>query len=184
MPEIELDNPLDLEIAKRLCDALREITPANGYDIDFSGAEGTKANRVFRGRIFFGAADPIPMLSVLEAPIQPDQIPAPPASSYNTGDFELVVQGFVDDDKTNPLDPAYVARSAVRKRLALLRKEGYAMGRRSEGILGLGPAITDLKISRGVVRPPDEAVSAKAYFWLTLNFELAEDWAEPKKIYV
>ncbi|ARB05715.1 minor tail protein [Synechococcus virus S-ESS1] len=61
-----LAHPLRLEILVRMCELLRTITPGNGYVTDFSGAEGTEDNRVFRGRAIFGEGDPLPMLSVLE----------------------------------------------------------------------------------------------------------------------
>ena len=48
-------------------------------------------------------------------------------------------------------------------------------------ILGLGRQVTKLYIGPGVVRPPDE-VSAKAYFWLTITLDLAEDLEHPYEV--
>lgn len=172
-----LSNPLRLEVQKRLSEAFREITPGNGYVTDFSGAEGTTANRVFRGRAVYGDSDPIPMLSILEVPIPIELPPSPGNSTYSQGAWELMVQGFAEDDRDNPTDPAHIMLADVKKRLAIERKKRSARPT-SGGLLGLGRCVTDLSIGPGVVRPPDE-VSAKAYFWLTIQLELAEDLEDP-----
>jgi hypothetical protein len=175
-----LTNPLRLEVHKRLSAALREITPANGYVSDFSGAEGSTDNKVFRGRAVFGAKDPLPMISILEVPIPIDQRPPPGDSTYSSGGWELMIQGFAVDDRENPTDPAHVMLADVKKRLAKERKKlswGPAAGP-SAGVFGLGRSITNMKLGPGVVRPPDE-VSAKAYFWLTIELELVEDLEDP-----
>lgn len=172
-----ITNPQRLEIQKRLAALLRTITPANGYAVDFSGAEGTKNNRVFRGRAVFGSTDPVPMLSILESPIPLDQLAPPTDATMSNGGWELVVQGFVEDDKENPTDPAHVALADVRKILALEKQKASAY-EPEDMILGIGNLVTGITIGSGVVRPPDE-VSAKAYFWLLITLDLAEDLAEP-----
>lgn len=172
-----ITNPLRLEIMKRICDALREITPANGYVSDFSGAEGTSDNRVFRGRAVFGSTDPVPMLSVLETPIPLDQIPAPSDSAYSSGGWEIMVQGFIEDDKENPTDPAYVALADVKQRLATEREKVGAQFAQ-QGPFGLGNEVVGISIGTGVCRPPDE-ISAKAYFWLLIVLDIAEDMSRP-----
>lgn len=178
MPTI--DAPLRLEIAKRLSDVLREITPANGYVYDFSGAEGTEANKVFRGRAVFGDGDPIPMLSILESPIPLDQLPSPVDSGFNAGSWELMIQGFVEDDKQNPTDPAHIAMADVKKRLAVEGKKVAAM-KDQDGPFGLLRHVTKITIGTGVVRPPDE-ISAKAYFWLLIVLDIVEDITDPYRV--
>jgi len=168
-----ITSPLRLEIMKRMCETLRGITPAEGYVMDFSGAEGSEDNRVFRGRAVFGEGDPIPMLSVLESPIPLDQIPPPEGSGYSYGGWELMVQGFVDDDKQNPTDPAHVALADVKKCLALESKKVLAT-KQEDGPFGLLNQVTRVAIGTGVVRPPDE-ISAKAYFWLLIVLDIVED---------
>jgi len=175
MPAIT--NPLRLEIQKRLADVLREITPGNGYVYDFSGAEGTEDNKVFRGRAFFGDSDPVPMLSILESPIPLDQIPSPADSGYNSGSWELMIQGFMEDDHENPTDPAHVAMADVKKRLAL-ESQKVSARREEDGPFGLLDQVTRITIGTGVVRPPDE-ISAKAYFWLLIVLEIVEDVTDP-----
>lgn len=170
-----LTYPLRLEIQYRLCDALREITPANGYDNDMSGVDAN--NKVFRGRLIFGENDPVPMLSLLDVPIPVDQLPSPKDSPVSSGQWELMIQGFAVEDRVNPTDPAHLLMADVKKRLSQL-KTAANWRRPSDGILGLGRHITGLYIGSGVVRPPDE-ISAKAYFWLNMVLDLAEDLDDP-----
>jgi hypothetical protein len=175
-----LTNPLRLQIQKNLSDLLRTISPANGYVFDFSGAEDSDDNRVFRGRSIFGDGDPVPMISILESPIPLDQLPVPDGSGFGQGGWELVLQGFVDDDKNNPTDPAHVALADVRKCLAIEAKKLSLMDD-DNSFLGLPRIITGVNIGTGVVRPPDE-VSAKAYFWLLIVLELVEDITDPYEV--
>lgn len=165
-----LANPIRLEVHKRMTDALREITPANGYATDLMG-------NVFRGRIVFGSETPLPSLAILEVPIPIDQLPSPSASPSTVGPWEIMIQGWVEDDRVNPTDPAHVLMADVKRRLA---KERMRMDwdKPEDGIFGLGRNVTGMYIGAGVVRPPEE-VSAKAYFWLTITLDLVEDLENP-----
>lgn len=165
-----IDHPLRLEIQVRLAEVLKEIDGTNGYVSDLSG-------NVFRGRLYYGDESPIPMVSILEVPIPLDQIPPPETSTAQSGQWELIIQGFIDDDRENPTDPAHVLMADVKKRLAIERTKSASLTPES-GILGLGNAVINLHIGAGVVRPPDD-VSSKAYFWLTITLDLCEDMGEP-----
>lgn len=169
-----LDNPLRLEIHKRLTAALSEITISNGYKVDIG-------SNVFRGRLIYGAESPLPMLSILEVPIPLEQLPPPGDSALSKGQWELMVQGWVKDDKVNPTDPAHVLMADVKQRLAVEMRKANYRGDDSLGIFGLGRLVTKLYIGPGVVRPPDD-VSAKAYFWLTIALDLAEDLEHPYEV--
>lgn len=177
---ITVTDPVRLHLIKTMCEGFRTITPGNGYHFDFSGAEGTDANRVFRGRAVFGAKDPIPAISVLESPIPLDLLPSPKDAPESAGPWELVIQGFFADDKDNPCDEAYIGLADVKKYLALEKKKANAH-RAEDMIFGLGRVVTGMSIGQGVVRPPDE-ISAKAYFWLTLALDIAEDLEEPYEV--
>lgn len=166
-----LENVLRKELKMRLTAALKEISVANGYITDVQ-------NNVFRGRAIYGDGDPLPMISILETPIPIDLREAPQGSTYSTGTWELMIQGFVVDDRENPTDPADDMLADVKKRLAIERKKGAGRRRPGDGIFGLGNHVTNLQIGPGVVRPPDE-LSAKAYFWLTIQLELAENLETP-----
>lgn len=170
-----LDNPIRLEVLKRMSDLLAtEINGTNGYVSDIGG-------RVYRGRGFFGDETPLPALSILEAPLPLDQVPTARDNTAQAGPWELVVQGWVKDDRENPTDPAHVLLADVKRCLALERKKTVNWSRPEDGIFGLGREVTSLYIGPGVVRPPEE-ISAKAYFWLTITLDIAEDMEEPYEI--
>jgi len=149
-----------LEVMKALTTLLQGITPANGFDFDLSSS-------VFRGRMTFGEDDPLPMVSLLEAPN-----PKPGISSEGNRQFlnpwEIIIQGFMQDDFNNPTDSAYVLMEEVKTKLRETKadQDGY-------NILGLPKVVTKMNIGSGVVRPPDEA-SNKAYFWLVLTLEILD----------
>ena len=158
--------PLRLRILKAMQAALEEITPANGYASDLTGA-------VFRGRNVFGDTDPIPLVSILEAPDPINPLASPKDSGDQKGNWAMLIQGFVEDDPFNPTDPAHVLMADVKKRLVQERVRD-----RQRNILGMGGSLTDLKISPGVVRPADD-ISAKAYFWLRVTLTMVENLQDP-----
>lgn len=167
----DLDRPLRLRILDALTASLKQITTANGYQHDLSSA-------VFRGRIAYGEDDPLPMVSILEPPVPPDKLPDPEDGTSQDTELELLIQGFVKDDKENPTDPAYILMADVKRRLAY---EKQRPGQQGDGTFGrtLGfDEIGVLRIGSGTVRPADE-VSAKAYFWLNITIQFAEDLDEP-----
>jgi hypothetical protein len=162
-----------------ITDALKEITPANGYINDLSDkTTGHLTDAcVFRGRDLFGDNDPVPMLSILESPTPPEGLAAPMGAVVGQYSLDLLVQGFAQDDKQNPTDPAHVLMADVKQRLGkeLSRKRGNQHDPFGMGVsTGTANIITSLKIGPGLVRPPD-SLSAKAYFWLTLSVGLAEN---------
>lgn len=165
-----IPNPLRLEIQKRLTGLLESINPTAGFQHDMSG-------KVFRGRLIFGAETPIPALAILEVPIPLDMLPSPSTSPSARGPWELMIQGWVKDDRENPTDPAHVLMADVKKCLAQERRK-MDWDEPEQGILGLGRSVTGMYIGSGVVRPPEE-ISAKAYFWLTVTLDLAENLEEP-----
>lgn len=167
-----MPDPLRLRVLKKLGAELEKITKANGYTVDLNG-------KVFRGRDVFDRHDPVPMVSILESILEKDQLQAPPAGPSKAGPWELLLQGWADDDKDNPTDPAYYLLAEVQKRLVEITRMPYLdPNRRGCDILQMGGIITALKFSRGVVRPADE-VSSKAYFWLKVELDLVENLLDP-----
>ncbi len=162
--------PVRLRILKAMTECLKEISVANGYATDLNG-------QVFRGRVIFGDNDPLPMACILEVPIPLDQTPPPRDSEFSSGGWELMIQGFCQDDPENPTDPAHYFMADVKKRLVKEKRKALAM-EKEEGIFGYGNFVTDMRIGSGVVRPPDE-ISATAYFWLTLTLDMVEDLSDP-----
>lgn len=167
--------PFRLAVLKELTDVLKTITPDNGYTNDMSAA-------VFRGRSTYGEYDPLPMLSILEDPRNIEQDAAPNGSPSTRGSWSLLVQGFVnDDDEGNPTDQAYWLLAEAKKALLAARTAGAPSVSSNQNYLGFGsksPCVMDIRVGAGVVRPADE-FSAKAYFWLPVTLDLAEDHSQP-----
>lgn len=166
------EHPLRLRVLKRLTEELTKITPENGYTFDLT-------DRVHRGRDTFGQSDDVPMLSILESILEKDQVQALPGGTHKAGPWELLIQGWADNDLENPTDPAYHLLAQVQKRLVEVSRMSYLNpNRRGYDILQMGGTITDLRYSRGVVRPADD-VSAQAYFWLKVELDLVENLLDP-----
>jgi len=161
-----MPDPFRLRVLKAMTAALEEITPANGYEFDLS-------EKVFRGRGTFGDSDPLPAISILEPIEEAPQQSSPQASGQSSGPWELLVQGFVEDEFEHPTDPAHRLLAEVKMRLVQER-----MRERQYSIFGMQGAVTGLRFSHGVVRPPDE-ISGKAYFWLRVTLEVVENLADP-----
>jgi len=150
-----------LDTIKAIQATLETITPTNGYLHDLSG-------RVFRGRMYFGQTDPLPMVSILEAPVPPEQAYGLFDNQGNAGTWELLVQGWVVDDKDHPTDPAYLLAEDVRRCLReAARKDG------GMDPFGRGNHVRTVRVGPPIVRPPDE-MSNKAYFWMHLYLEVVE----------
>lgn len=170
--------PIRLAVQIGLAECLETITHENDYRHDLTGA-------VYRGRAFFGEEAPLPMVSILEAPIPPDQDSNPVGATTGHGPIEYVIQGFVQDqDKKNPTDAAHYLMAEVKQALAVeVAKINPARGRGvalEPNPFGLGGDIIEsVDVGPGVVRPADDSVSSVAYFWLTLRIKVIEDWYNP-----
>ena len=163
-----MQDPFRLRVLKALTAALEQITVANGYQFDLTG-------KVFRGRDAFGDGDPLPLVSILESvdekSIGGTSAAFRPGKSIQQSEWELLVQGFVVDDRDNPTDPGYRLLADVKKKLAEVRIQ-------KDNILGFGQKVTDFEFSAGVVRPADQ-VSSKTYFWLKVRMNIVEDHSDP-----
>ena len=172
--------PFRLRVLHALTDALKEITVTNGYEsdlADFDPGDGYDKPRVFRGRAWFGEDDPIPMVSILEADISDEISGAPMNVGAGRYEWPLMVQGFVNDDSTNPTDPAYVLAADVVRRLTVEAKRRRTEDRTEFDILGIGSRgankVVGLRVGQPVVRPADD-ISAKAYFGLVVTLTTVE----------
>lgn len=155
-----------LRVQKALTAQLATITPDNGYEFDLTG-------KVFRGRDVFDRNDPLPMVSILESINEKDGLPAPRAGTSVQTVWELLIQGWTEDDKANPTDPGQALMAEVKKCLTEARRQGDGYD-----ILGQGGKVDSIKFSTGVVRPADD-VSSKAYFWLKLELGMVENLLDP-----
>lgn len=169
-----------LRVMKGISAALKEITVDNAFihDMgDFEDSAGRTAERVFRGRDFFGENDPLPMLSVLEDPRAPEPFNGSTTSAKSQNTFRVLIQGFVKDDKQHPLDPAYALSAEVIQALVAAKQS-------STGILGLNkamraPCVMGMSIGQPVHRPGRDEVSDHAYFLVGVTLMLAEDLEKP-----
>lgn len=169
----EFTVPTRLRVLQKLTSILQEINPTNGYVNDLGVSPEHEEGCVFRGRVWFGEDDPLPMICILETPLQPEDIPSAPDNPQRQQDYELTVQGFVEDDPKNPTDPAHYLVADVIRRLAVEKLKN-----RNFELFDMGDTVIDIRIGSPVVRPPDE-LSAKAYFWLPVTLVLAEDLEKP-----
>jgi hypothetical protein len=159
-----------LDILKRLTTHLEGITTANGYPV-------TLAGRVFRGRADFGDSDPVPAISILEAPRPNDGFPADDDALIRSEDWVLLLQGWAEDNRRNPTDPVYELKACVEKRLAEIAQTRNGVGLYPD-TFRLGGRIAGLRIGPGLCRPADQ-ISPRAYFFLPLIVTLAVNVADP-----
>lgn len=155
-----MTEPIKLRILKALTTHLEGITPVNGYHVNMTGA-------VKRGRNVFGASDPVPLISILEAP-SPSGTKDADEVIYSES-WRLLIQGWVDDDVDNPTDPAYLLMDAVEHRLRrIISLDSMSGAPKYPEEYRLGGLISGLTIPPGVVRPATEGVSSKAFFYIQI----------------
>jgi len=164
-------DPIRLRIEKKLADRFREITPANGYQFDLSAP-----GQVVRGRIAIGDDDPVPLVSILEVPVPPDQHEPPFASDTFDGPWDLIIQGWCRDDPENPTDPGHYLMADVKRKLAEIMRTPETSPFANNSFLD-EPKIRKMEITPGVVRPA-ESPSRMAFFWLSLRIHLVEKIGE------
>lgn len=170
-----------LKILKALSDHLMsEITELNGYN-------NTLTNAVFRGRLVFDQHMPVPAISILEN-IDPDRFPRRVGgdegrSAIQKDDWILLIQGWGKDDPVNPTDPAYELMADTKKALAKINQgpDPYS-NRGGHANYMLDGLIAGLTMEPGTVRPPQEQVSDKAFFWMRIVLKVVEDTQDPYKL--
>lgn len=143
-----------------------------------SGYEGI---RCYRGKSVISAKEVKDTLSLLEAPRPIIGQPAGHNGHKRNETWTLLLQGWPEDDKDNPSDPAYALKAAVEQWLyrIIAVKEDSGLPR-YEDLYMLGGDISALTIGQGVVRPPsDEAASRLAMFYLPLIVEMQTDISNP-----
>lgn len=159
-------NPFRLRVLKSLSAVLEQVNPDNGYHFDLRA-------KSFRGRVRFGPKDPIPMVSILEAPIPAEVSESRGDNGKSAGPWELLIQGFADDDRENPSDAAHHMMAEVK---SILVKEKQREN--GTNMLGMNGRVYEMRIGQGSVRPPEDPTT-EAFFWLTLTLKLAEDLENP-----
>lgn len=173
--------PSRLAIMTAFCNVLTTPTPTETNDT-------FGVLKVHRGRSILGAeVKPLPCLAVIESPI------TDPGVTYVGDDDEMrrdtlvfLVQGRIDDTKndsadgfTQSTDVAYWLEAAVESRLARIQaKDKYGVPLYPDEWC-LGRLITEMKIGSPVVRPPEQTVSATAFFFLPVRVGIAKQSDQP-----
>ncbi len=164
-----------LRVLKALTSQLETITIANNYSHDLAGL-------VFRGRSIYGQSDPPTMLSLLESP-RADYGVYAGDNQARAEQWTLLLQGWAPDDVKNPSDPLYALADDVETCLTVINAEKDGSGFPADPTryrLGKDPVtgkwlVSSFEFGPPVIRPPVEAVSSKAFFYMTLRVGLAVD---------
>lgn len=164
-------DPIRLRILNTLKAHLEGITPENGYDHDMAG-------RFFMGRSIFGSEAQVPFYSVLEAPRPNELIGGGQDKVKRIVTWDLLLQGFVENDPINPIAPAHRLLAETELRLSELISENQ--GRPNHpSIYRIANLATDVLIGQGVARPATEKVSPNAFIYLPLTVKFANDLSKP-----
>lgn len=168
---------IQLAILRAIVTHLQGITATNDYVFDLSDS-------VFRGRPLYGDDVPEEMVSIVEH-LQGDITTdvAGEEAIERTETWILLVQGITKNDILNPTDQTYLLKAAVEHRLArAIKKNRYGdpefptefyFGLKSLGV------IEKITIGPGIVSPPRQGISDKAFFYLPLGIGLATDISNP-----
>lgn len=178
-------DPKQLRILKKLVDHLEGINPAN---VDpATGAAYTRdlTGRIFRGRSILTIDDAEDAISILEFPRQDIYSPVGQHGIVRLESWMLMLQGWPKDDPENPSDPAYEMKAQIETRLARLVAElpgGRGPAYPDEFMLGQHEGqneLASLTIAPGVVRPPEDAGSRLAMFYMPLVLGVKVNVADP-----
>jgi len=161
-----------LTILKALTAHLESIFGDDLYSHDLRG-------KVFRGRAVFGSDDPMPCVSLLEGKATDYGQFADTNESVRKDSWLLLIQGWVKDDPLNPTDPAYGLLADVEARLSDIIAQDERGKPKYPGIYLLGGLISSLTIAAPVVRPPEDGLSSRAFFYLPVLVGLKSDLTKP-----
>jgi hypothetical protein len=178
-------DPKQLRVLKKLVAHLEGINPTNvdpatgaNYTVDLRA-------RVFRGRSLITIRDAKDALSILEFPRQDIYAPVGEHGIVRQVVWSLMLQGWPIDDPENPSDPAYVLKAMCEMRLARLaaqKPNGRGPAFPDEYMLGQTDGeyeLVSLIIAPGVVRPPEDANSRLAMFYMPLVLGVKVDVSDP-----
>lgn len=162
-----------LKILNALTNHLRGINGIDPYEYDLSAS-------VFRGRDRYGDSDPVPLVSILEGKAADYGQFADERNTVRLDSWLLMLQGWVEDDPLNPTDPAYRLLADVELRLSDIVATDNRGLPKYPGIFLLGGLISSLTMAQPVVRPPEDGLSSKAFFYLPVLVGLKSDLSKPQ----
>jgi hypothetical protein len=162
-----------LRILKALTAHLEGINGIDPYEFNLTG-------HIKRGRDRYGATDPLPLISILEGKAANYGQFADERNLIRLDSWLLMLQGWVEDDPLNPTDPAYSLLADVELRLSdIVATDGHGRPK-FPGIFMLGGLISSLTVAQPVVRPPEDGLSSKAFFYLPVLVGLKSDLSKPQ----
>lgn len=178
-------DPKQLRILKKLVAHLEGINPANDDPATGDPYVRDLTGRVYRGRSLLTIDDAEDALSIVEFPNQDIFAPVGEHGIVRMESWRLLLQGWPKDDSSNPSDPAYALKAQVESRLARLLTElpdGRGPKYPEEFMLGEHNGkreLASLIIAPGVVRPPEDASSRLAMFYMPLVLGVRVNVADP-----
>lgn len=153
-----------LAVLKALTAHLKLIKHVEGVE-DHAGYD--LSNAVFRGRTVYGDESPKTMVSILEATRPDVGVPVGTNGEGRSEKWQLLMQGWCPDDPENPTDTLYMMMHVVERQLQKIIATNGATGNPTyPDYYMLGRKITSFSFGPGVVRPPTEGLSGKAFFYL------------------
>ncbi len=164
-----------LEILKALTKHLEGITVVNGYDHDLEG-------QVYRGQSFHNEKlDGKPVLSLIEPKATDFGAYADEEGTFRRDTWVILLQGWAQSDVRNPTDPVYELLADVETRLSdIVAKDPNSPNKPLwPAIYNLGGLVAGMKLSQPIVRPPEEGLSSRAFFYMPIRFTLASDITQP-----
>lgn len=178
-------DPKQLRILKKLTTHLEGVNPDNinsatgePYTFDLRGA-------VIRGLSVAPVDEMENKLSILEFPRQELYSPVGEHGITRQVSWTLMLQGWPTNDPINPSDPGYVMKAEVEERMARLvleKPNGRGPVYPDEFMLGEHEGereLITLTIAPGVVRPPEDAASRLAMFYMPIVLGVKIDVSKP-----
>ena len=152
-----------------------EADPSNGIvGEDHAGFDLSEA--VFRGRSVFGDEAPKTMLSILEATRPDSGMTVGTNGEGRKENWQLLLQGWCPDDPENPTDNLYMLMHVVERQLQkIIATNDFTGAPTHADAYMLGRTITNFSFGPGVVRPPTEGVSSRAFFYLPVVAGLTKE---------
>lgn len=155
-----------LEILKELTALLKTVKSDGNENINAYSLE----NAVFRGRTVYGDNDPVPLVSILEAKGANFADFADDEKIANKTGWNLLIQGWADPvNPENETDAVYELVNDVICALNKINAIRFETGNPLyPEFYRLGGKIIELTLGDEVVRPSENELSSKAFFYLPI----------------
>lgn len=180
-----MTDPKQLRILKKLTTHLEGVNPDNVSDATGDPYTFDLRDMVVRGLSVAPVDEMENKLSILEFPRQELYSPVGDHGIARQVSWTLMLQGWPTNDPLNPSDPAYIMKAEVEDRLARLvteKPDGRGPAFPAEYMLGEHEGVREimsLTIAPGVVRPPEDAASRLAMFYMPLVLGVKLNVANP-----